>query len=153
MCVNHFNISHFDPGYAIVGSEYVFVMLKREMSLFSSCRRCTYTISDWLGDFWVFSSCNVRSTSSTTCTAVFVLYMYSCHQGGGLVLHVHIHEIEIATCLAKGGSSGRLADAQGCKTSVVSTGVLCTRSARRRREIWASRRALATGPPVPTSSS
>ena len=46
MCVNHFNISHFDPGYAIIESEYVFVILKREMSLFSSCRRCTYTISD-----------------------------------------------------------------------------------------------------------
>ena len=45
MCVNMVDISHFDPGYAIIESEYVFVILKREMSLFSSCRRCTYTIS------------------------------------------------------------------------------------------------------------
>ena len=54
MCVNHFNISHFDPGYAIIGSEYVFVILKREMSLFSSCPRCTYTISEMAGNFRSF---------------------------------------------------------------------------------------------------
>jgi hypothetical protein len=53
MCVNIANISHFDPGYAIIESEYVFVILKREMSLFSSFRRCTYTISDWQCGFWV----------------------------------------------------------------------------------------------------
>jgi hypothetical protein len=33
MCVNMVDISHFDPGYAIIESEYVFVILKREMSL------------------------------------------------------------------------------------------------------------------------
>jgi hypothetical protein len=48
------DISHFDPGYAIIESEYVFVILKREMSLFSSCRRCTYTISYWPGWFSFF---------------------------------------------------------------------------------------------------
>ena len=57
MCVNMVDISHFDPGYAIIESEYVFVILKREMSLFSSCRRCTYTISDWLEVVFVLYIC------------------------------------------------------------------------------------------------
>ena len=77
MCVNHFNISHFDPGYAIIGSEYVFVILKREMSLFSSCPRCRQCVVVTARQTPLSATTTMASTSPTYLPAHYVLSGHS----------------------------------------------------------------------------